>query len=330
MSRSRLLTFTAAAAALACTLPLSLSARAGDSGPTILVRTRAGSQVEGPVSKASLQFERDGKSETLSLKKVLSIRFGGPATAGEKTRIEAGLAALQGMDRKQHPAAVEELTELGLATLTPLLDAYKDTDNHEPKPLYRLFERLVPGRADNIDRTLDLVRLTDGRILRGRLADAMLSVNGTSLNTADLRSLAVRQKVVTKDTPIHSLYHCSEIEWLDSGIVLGKDSRLEEDCSGFVRLAFNGDGWTSDPDGLKKPGPNYKTNLVNGFPFGALVGRVGANGERWLAGRHVEKTGLSAGHLYFAVNDNPHWQNNLGSYHLRVRATDAYDVNDPQ
>ena len=37
------------------------------------------------------------------------------------------------------------------------------------------------------------------------------------------------------------------------------------------------DSWASDADGLKKPGsPAYNTNLVDGHPFGALVGRVGS------------------------------------------------------
>jgi hypothetical protein len=36
-------------------------------------------------------------------------------------------------------------------------------------------------------------------------------------------------------------------------------------AKGFVRLSFDMDGWASDANGLV-PGPNYKTNLVDGFP----------------------------------------------------------------
>jgi hypothetical protein len=30
------------------------------------------------------------------------------------------------------------------------------------------------------------------------------------------------------------------------------------------------------------------------------------------------------------INDNEHWQNNIGSYRVRLRATNAYDVGEPQ
>ena len=100
---------------------------------------------------------------------------------------------------------------------------------------------------------------------------------------------------------------------------------------GFARLSWNEDGWSSDPDGLKKPGsPAYKTHLVAGHPFGALVGRVGAAGPVFFIGKQATKTGLPAGRLSLAVNDNPHWQNNVGSYTVTLTATDAYDLGEAQ
>ena len=83
--------------------------------------------------------------------------------------------------------------------------------------------------------------------------------------------------------------------------------------------------------GLKKPGaPSYKSNLFEGHPFGALVGRVGAAGEVFFLGMKASKTGLAAGRLALAVNDNPHWQNNLGSFYVTLSASDAYDLGDAQ
>lgn len=76
------------------------------------------------------------------------------------------------------------------------------------------------------------------------------------------------------------------------------------------------------------PGPNYKTNLVDGFAFGALVDKVGTTGPRFIVGRHLDKTGLGDGRLYLAVNDNGHWQNNIGSFRVKLRVSDTYDVGD--
>ena len=67
-----------------------------------------------------------------------------------------------------------------------------------------------------------------------------------------------------------------------------------------------------------------------GHPFGALVGRIGAGGEVFFLGKKASKTGLPAGRLTLAINDNAHWQNNVGAYTVTLAATDAYDVGDPQ
>ena len=75
-------------------------------------------------------------------------------------------------------------------------------------------------------------------------------------------------------------------------------SKADITADGFVRLSWNEDGWATDADGLKKPGsPAYKTNLVAGHPFGALVGRVGAKGDVFFIGKRAAKTGLPAGRL---------------------------------
>jgi hypothetical protein len=245
------------------------------------------------------------------------------------------VAAIQGKDRSARDSAVTELTEIGLPVLSPLLAAYKDTDNHEPQPLYRLFARIIPGYADTLDRTLDLVRLADGETLRGTVVTEALhltlpSRQETTLSLRDLRRLAVRRPKIERVVEVHSLHHCTQIEFLDSGVALTTGSKVEADARGFVRISFDMDGWTSDPDGMPKPGPNYQTNLVDGFPFGALVGRIGGAGSRWLVGKQCHKNDLASGRLYLAINDNPHWQNNLGSYRVRLRVADAYDLGDAQ
>lgn len=308
----------------------------GIKGPaTAAVLTRTGEVVEGTLKSESFSALVEGKERTIKWKDVLSVQLGDPASPQEAARIQTGLMAVAGTDRKARDLASETLTEIGLPVLTPLLASYKDVDAREPKPHYRLFNRVIPSHVDGYDRTLDLIRLASGDVLRGDVKSTdlrMISTGGTetTVGLGTLRRVAVRRPVIEKSFDIHSLYHCSQIEFLDAGVGLSKPSQVTIDARGFTRLAFAEDGWASDPDGLKKPGPRYSTNLVEGFPFGALIGRVGAGGTRWMAGKHVEKTGLDSGRLYLAINDNPHWQNNLGTYRVTLRVTDAYDLGDPQ
>ena len=130
---------------------------------------------------------------------------------------------------------------------------------------------------------------------------------------------------------MHSLKHSTQIEYYDTGVVLTAVSKVDTAARGLVRLSWNTDSWASDADGLKKPGsPAYKSNLVDGHPFGALVGRTSADGEVFFLGKKSTKTGLKPGRLALAVNDNKHWQNNLGTFFVNMTASEAYDLGDGQ
>ena len=301
---------------------------------TVRLLTRDGRVLEGILSSGD--FTVNGAlSRDVTGERLLSVNLAADATARESERITADIAAVQGADRVARDTAVAELTDIGLPALTPVLNAYKDRDLHEPDALYRLFGRLMPGYADAIDRSLDLIRLKNGAATRGRVEAESLVIRsrgGSEMKVplSSIRSLAIRQAMIEKSFEVHALRHCTQIEFLDTGVVIGPKSRVEATAAGYVRLSFAIDGWASDPDGLKVPGPNYKTNLVDGFPFGALVGKVGVSGPRFIVGRHMDKTGLGEGRLYVAVNDNAHWQNNIGSFRVKLRVSDAYDVGDPQ
>jgi hypothetical protein len=302
----------------------------------LLIRTVDGTQMEGHSDLKSIKLESEGKTTEFSLARILSINNGAPASDFETEQITKGLAAIQGTDRGARDQAVEELTAIGLPVMTPVLKTIKDTDQHEPRPLYRLFERLVPSYADNFDRTLSLVRLKKGDSLRGKLAETNVNLTtadgkAVSLPVSKIRSLAVRQKLVSRSMQAHSLRHSTQIEYLDSGVIVTTASKLGFTTHGLVRLSWDTDSWASDADGLKVPGSSaYKSNLVDGQPFGALVGRVGAAGDVFFIGKKATITGKTAGRLALAVNDNKHWQNNLGTFSVTMTATDAYDLGDAQ
>jgi hypothetical protein len=323
-------------AALLAGIPIVPVEAGGRDKTTVWILVRDGTNVEGEVESGHLTIESDGNTRVVGLGDLLSVQSASPASDSERERITADLAAVSLPPNKSaQEAAVAELSDIGLPALSPLLAMYKDTDGHEPKPLFRLFARIMPGYADRLDRTLDMVRLASGETIRGHVSGGDLIVatpdkRTTRVGVSAIRRIAVRRRTVDKTFDVDALRHCTPIEFLNSGVGVSSASRIDGTAQGIVRLSFDIDGWASDPDGLKVPGPNYKTNLVDGYPFGALVGRVGPAGARWLAGRHVQKSRLSLGRLYFAVNDNGHWQNNIGSFRVRLHATDAYDLGDPQ
>lgn len=284
---------------------------------TVLVLTTDGEWLEGATSAS--------KAGTLPLARVLSLHNGAAPSAKESATIAAGLDAILGKDRKARDKAVEDLTHIGLPVLTPLLNKIKDTDQHEPKPLYNLFARLIPSTVDQLDRTASLIR-TEGGVTRGPWPTGEIKVGDRTLNWANIRLLAVRKKSLTRKTDVHSLRHSTQIEYLDSGLYASAQSQWTIDAVGFTRLSWHQDDWATNPNGLTKPAGNYKTNLVDGHPFGALLGRLTAAGEVRFIGAHSVAPARTAGRLHLAINDNAHWQNNLGYYAVTITLTNAYDL----
>jgi hypothetical protein len=117
--------------------------------------------------------------------------------------------------------------------MTPLLKAYKDTDQHEPKPLYRLFERIIPSQADKLDRELSLIRLTNGELLRAKVEPFQLGSTAWS----NIRVFAVRQKKITRRVDVHSLRHSTQIEYFDTAILFTAASKATATATGFTRLS---------------------------------------------------------------------------------------------
>jgi hypothetical protein len=289
----------------------------------VLAWMKDGSIKEMTATAASIKVG----ARTIPLASILSVHSGEAAIESEAARITKGIEAIQGANRKASDAAVEDLTTLGVPVISPLLAAYKDTDQHEPRPLYRLFERIMPVNADGLDRGLSIVRLAGGEIVRGKIEGFALNAN---VKFAELRGFAVRQKEVVRKITVHSIQHSTQIEFFDTAVIPSATAKATSTASGFTRLSWAEDGWATDPDGLKVPGPKYKTNLVDGHPFGALVGRGGAKGAVYLVGMKWSSDGLPLERLQLAINDNRHWQNNLGSYRVTLRVSDAYDVGEAQ
>jgi hypothetical protein len=315
---------------------LAVPAAAQRDHNVFLLRFKDGRQVEADFSFDAMRIRlSDGKNRDLKFSNVLSVQFGAIPTPAEEAAAKSAIDALSAdAPLNEREKRMEELAELGLAAFTPVLKAFKDTDIREPSPLYRAYGRLLAVGADALDRSQDVVRLANGEVLRGSVTEpgilkVRIAGKRETVQLNALRTLAVRRAEVVRDYELHSLRHSWPIGFCDVGIVVSPQSKVEQIAEGVVRLDFNFERWMANPDGLIRPDATGQKHVINGFKFGALLGRVGAAGEKWLAGRHAQKVSLPVGRLYFGINDNDHWQNNIGRYRCRLSVTEAYDVGDP-
>ena len=141
-------------------------------------------------NRALISNARTGSSRPSA---VVSASPGAIGGFGANHHLRQSLAALNaptmptpeiyigGADKLASEKSVAVLTEIGLPVMTLLLSSFKDTDMHEPYPLYRLFARIMPSYADGISRTQDILRLANGQTLRGKLVKWDLTLDrGTS------------------------------------------------------------------------------------------------------------------------------------------------------
>ena len=103
-----------------------------------------------------------------------------------------------------------------------------------------------------------------------------------------------------------------------------------------ARLVLSCLGWLAacSADAPAPPGTPVGTSAGTGGRAGQVgaagASTAGAGGANFIGGVNLSQKGLTAGRLYFAVNDNKHWQNNLGSFWVELRVSDAYDLGDAQ
>lgn len=109
--------------------------------------------------------------------------------------------------------------------------------------------------------------------------------------------------------------------WVDSGFALQAGQQLTITAFGqAITAPINvfGPGSVSGPDGQLSICPNFAgapACAMDHAPYGALVGKIGANGTPFLIGSSFTFSPGSSGDLYLAVNDLlPYYADNYGNY----------------
>ena len=109
--------------------------------------------------------------------------------------------------------------------------------------------------------------------------------------------------------------------WADSGFALQAGQQVTITAYGqAVTAPINvfGSGSVSGPDGQWNICPNFDNAppcAMENAPYGALVGKIGADGTPFLIGSNYTFTADSSGELYLAVNDLLiYYGDNYGNY----------------
>ena len=114
--------------------------------------------------------------------------------------------------------------------------------------------------------------------------------------------------------------------WVDSGVDVAEGVPLSLAASGTA-ITANLDEYPAASSGPDGQGWNLGCGqyegapppcALDGAPYGALVARIGADGDPFLVGSSLAFTPVASGDLYLAVNDNLDFYSDNAGYYVIV------------
>jgi hypothetical protein len=184
--------------------------------------------------------------------------------------------------------------------------------------LTKLEDKLPPEKLKF--RDFDLVTTVDftarGRIEAKTLQGFTPYFGDVKLQVAEVRSL--RSVAFGGDTTLQidaSKHLDQAAAWLDTDVELTGDVPVEIAASGQISL-YRGGGYECGPKGH----PSYSNGM---HPSGALLGRIGTNGEVFVIGEKYNGTPKGSGKLYLRMAHSPWPQQATGSFKVIITPNPA-------
>lgn len=191
------------------------------------------------------------------------------------------------------------------------------------------YDRLASGQ---------FIVLKDGQQITGQLTDIggtsplRLSVNAGGTNrdfsSSDVARIVLARPnnavattgttttttTTTTTAPSGSLMVPGQQAWTPTGLAIRRGERLTFNATGQV--TFPG---TATPQGSGETNPG---NPIPGAPTGALIGKIGDNGQPFVIGNSATITAPAAGQLFVGINDG-HFGDNGGAYQVQIQRATA-------
>jgi hypothetical protein len=284
------------------------------------IRLADGSRLRMLMLQEQIEIETKYGKLTAPTSDVRRIEFGvKPAVAHQ---VEEAVKRLGDSSFQERENAMKELVAAGAPAYRALRKAANSKDAEIAQRARTALGQLRQKFPENKlqIREEDLVQ-TAGFTIAGRILNPTLRVKSailaeTQLNTADLVGIRWLSKVADVELEMEATkYAVNPGQWLDTGIAFLLDEGMVITASGQLNLG-NGPGpqSISGPEGLS-PWHGQGTH-----PPGALLGRIGENGDVFLIGTKYTRASRSEGNLYLQIVASPYARTGTvsGSYTVKL------------
>lgn len=259
-----------------------------------------GTRVAGKIDLAQYPLKTPYGLLTVPAAEVMEVRFGKLSDPDFKRRVEAMIRDLGAADVAAREKATRELSALGFWVAPELATAAASPDPEIRSRAIELSAALDDqGEAEEYVGDLDEV-VTRHFSARGELQVKSFAVETQygklAIPVKDVRCVFVSSPEETTKT-VAVTGQNTPVSWCDTGIRVGRGDRLAIRATGSVFLQ-NWGGPVS-PGGNPQWGQQFP-----GIATGALVARIGKNGNLFLVGDSHEKVSDREGTLFLALGIN--------------------------
>jgi len=250
-------------------------------------------------------------------------------------RIDTLIQQLASPNAGERDRAQADLISFGPGLIEELQQHTEDPDDERKLRVNAVLEELYgmkddPMAFDDGDAGPSLARLdqvvTDGFTIAGTIAVDTFAIQSKfgqlTVNLGDIESAGIVTNAIPeiRRTVEITGTDMTRVSEKNTGIRLNRGDRVIIRAEGNITMSPWGNGVLSTPDGCAQCG-QYAGNIL----MGALVGRVGDNGQDMLVGSSHTFTADRAGPLMLSFALQPNWgrQQFPGKYTVRIRVIPA-------
>lgn len=290
-----------------------------------------GSTVRVQVNSEKLEIETPYGKLAVPMKDVRAIEFGAHLPEGHAAKIEASLKKLGSGDFREREKAVATLIELGPYSYAAVLEASRSKEAEisiRAKDIVKKLEAKHPKK--------DLKTVVDDKVITptfpivGRIVTPTIKAKadyfGTvELNLADMRTLrSIGTVSPDLEISVEAGKYAQRGQWLATNFQVDGRSAIVITAKGLVDLQPEDPGQImAGPSGYGRaalPGAGGFGGKVKTTKnaYGALVGKIGENGDTFIIGDRYEGTPSQEGKLYLQINPSPYSTQSTGAFDVKA------------
>jgi hypothetical protein len=268
--------------------------------------------------------------------------------AADVRRIEFGVHLPEGMDKKIHTAiknlnndafkerdkAEKELITMGVHAYPAVHHASKSNDPEVAQRAQTILKRIsakVPAKELRLREDDQIITPTFTVV--GQIVTPVIKANSEYFGDVDVKLPQVRSlRMLTGPSEAEvvvdaSRYGSAPNQWMETEININRGMGLQASASGQVDIYPSGgrpSGYVCGPAGYGQGnvpirnlgGIQPGTNTMQ-FP-GALLGKLGANGEIFVIGERYDAVPPGEGRLYLHIGPSPWGNASTGTYKVKL------------